>query len=225
MAELVESTPLLREHMSRDVSRVQIPSPLPRILVTVDFHTVTYIILVINNTGIDMTVKYKTILDKMSPSDKERFWSKVDIKSEEECWPWKDHLNSRGYGQIAVHDQGVQDKLMAHRVAKTLSLGEEIPSNKVTMHTCDNPPCCNPEHLVVGTQQENMDDMVDKSRSVTSFGHAKLDWEDVESIRGSRLSGKALAHNYEVSKGTISDIRNNKIWKEEHQFKAVLPSR
>jgi hypothetical protein len=175
------------------------------------------------NKGLMMAHKTVTVLDKMATNDKERFWSKVDVKSEDECWPWKDTPKESGYGEFSVGEKDSRQKFRAHRVAKTLSMGEEIPPEKIVMHMCDNPPCCNPGHLGVATHQENMDDMVSKDRSPLSFGRAKLDWEDVESIRGSKLSGNALAHNYGVSKGTISEIRNNKIWKEEDQFKAILP--
>lgn len=170
-----------------------------------------------------MPHKTVTVLDKMTPCDKERFWATVDVKSEEECWPWKNKPNHNGYGNFSIGGREDRTVVVAHRVAKTLSMGEEIPPEKLVLHMCDNPPCCNPVHLGVGTNQENMDDMVQKNRSVTSFGHAKLDWEDVESIRGSTLTGNTLARNYQVSKGTISDIRNNKIWKEEQQHIAVLP--
>lgn len=170
-----------------------------------------------------MSVKSKhIILNIMSPCDKERFWSKVDIKSEEECWEWKDSLNHSGYGTLRLCGRG-GPQISAHRIAKTLSIGEEIPDGLVVMHTCDNPPCCNPSHLELGTQQDNMDDMVNKGRSVTTFGHAKADWDIVDEIRSSNLTGKQLSEKHHLAKSTISEIRNNKIWKEEHREKAILP--
>ena len=166
--------------------------------------------------------KSHTILDKMSPSDKERFWSKVDIRSEEECWEWKDSLAKNGYGRLNVCGKnGI--KLPAHRIAKTLSMGEEIEEGMVVMHTCDNRPCCNPSHLEIGTQQDNMDDMVSKNRSVVSFGAAILDWDIVDDIRTSNLTGNALSKKYNTAKSNISMIRNNLIWKEENRDKAKLP--
>lgn len=164
-----------------------------------------------------------TILDKMSPNDKERFWSKVDIKSEEECWEWKDSLNKGGYGTLSIHKDGNQTKLPAHRIAKTLSIGEEIQGGLLVMHTCDNPPCCNPGHLELGTNHDNLTDMANKGRSATSFGHAKINWDIVDIIRESSLTGKELSEQLKLPKSTISEIKNHKSWKEEHRDKAYIP--
>lgn len=169
------------------------------------------------------THKTITILDKMTPSDKERFWSKVDIRSEEECWEWKDAHNADGYGHLSIGGREDQYKLAAHRVAKTLATGKEIDEGKLILHACDNPPCCNPEHLFVADHQTNMDDMVDKNRSAISFGYAKANWDIVDEIRNSFLTGKELSEKFNLSKGTVSDIRNNKTWKEENRSIAQLP--
>ena len=164
----------------------------------------------------------KTIMDKMSPNDKERFWSKVDIKSEEECWVWKDTLDKKGYGHLSVGGRDGVD-ILSHRIAKTLSIGEEIPDGLLVMHVCDNPPCCNPSHLELGTNQDNLSDMVNKGRSAISFGNAKVNWDIVDDIRSSDLSGKELSDKYKLGKATVSEIRNNKIWKEEHRDVAQIP--
>ena len=171
------------------------------------------------------THKTVTILDKMSPSDKERFWSNVNASTEDVCWLWKDSLNADGYGSITVGGRENQRRLSAHRVAKTLAMGQEIPPDKILMHMCDNPPCCNPEHLQIATHQENMDDMVRKKRSTAGNTHnAKVNWEIVDDIRSSPLKGKELSEKYKVSEGTISEIRNNHIWKEEKRPAASLPN-
>lgn len=172
------------------------------------------------------THKTVAILDKMTPSDKERFWSKVNVGGENECWLWKDRLNADGYGTLSVGGRDNQSKLFAHRVARVLATCEEIPPGKIVMHGCDNPPCCNPNHLHVATHQENMDDMVQKKRSAinVNFGRAKLNWDIVDDIRSSNLKGTTLSEQYKVSEGTISEIRNNKIWREEYRQIAVLPN-
>lgn len=169
------------------------------------------------------THKTITILDKMTPSDKERFWAKVDVRSEEECWEWKGAPNTDGYGHISVGGRKNQHKLAAHRVAKTLAEGKEIEEGRLLLHACDNPPCCNPEHLFVADHQTNMDDMVSKERSAMSYGNAKIDWDIVDEIRNSFLTGKELSEKLNLSKGTISDIRNHKTWKEENRSIAQLP--
>ena len=165
-----------------------------------------------------------TILDKMSPCDKERFWAKVDVKSEEECWEWKDSPNHDGYGRISVGSGQNQHKLTAHRVAKTLAEGKEIEDGKLVLHACDNPPCCNPDHLFVADHQTNMDDMVNKGRSAKVFGHAKIDYDIADDIRKSELSGNKISEIYGIAKSTISSIRNNRTWKEENREKAYYPT-
>ena len=89
------------------------------------------------------------------------------------------------------------------------------------MHTCDNPACCNPKHLVLGTQNENILDMTNKRRGVYQKGEnshfSKLNIEIVEEIR-SKYTGKRgekvkLAKEYNVIVTTITNILNNKTWK------------
>lgn len=89
----------------------------------------------------------------------DRFWSKVEIGSTQECWEWFASLDSSGYGQI-----GAEGKLrLAHRLAWFLTFGP-IPSGVCVLHTCDNPKCCNPYHLRLGTQNDNIQDMMQKGR-------------------------------------------------------------
>ena len=172
----------------------------------------------------DKTHKTIPFLDKMSPNDKARFWVKIDIKSEEECWPWKEAVNDDGYGKFSItHDQR-EYKLFAHRVAKTLSMGKEIEEGKLVLHACDNPPCCNPSHLFVADHQTNMDDMVSKNRSPLSFTGAKTNWDTVDQIRNSQLSVQRLSEESGLSVKAIRDIKNHRSWKEDHRQIAAMPS-
>jgi hypothetical protein len=164
------------------------------------------------------------IIDRLTPSDKERFWAKVDVSNPDGCWTWKDRLDKDGYGQFSIGSRENQKKLVAHRVAKTLSMGEDIPEGLFVMHMCDNPPCCRPDHLGVATHQENMDDMVRKNRSATVFGGAKLDWETVDCIRNyHEVPNKEWAQMLDVTTGTISDIKKHKCWRDEVREIALLP--
>lgn len=97
-------------------------------------------------------------------SFQDRFWMKVDIGSEDECWPWLAGTNDRGdYGRFQVYNRFVD---FAHRVAYELENGIELGLLEA-LHSCDFGLCCNPKHLFSGTQAANMADMVSKGRQKT----------------------------------------------------------
>lgn len=97
---------------------------------------------------------------KLSDNDISRFWSKINVKGASDCWPWKNSTRgSLGYGQFRIGDK-ICD---AHRIALELYKGP-LQKGRYILHDCDNPKCCNPRHLVAGTQKGNMDDMTDKGR-------------------------------------------------------------
>jgi len=90
---------------------------------------------------------------------KKRFWDKIE--KADGCWKWKASTNKdRGYGRIGVK-AGIC--VNAHRVSWVIHNGS-IPGDLFVCHKCDNPPCCNPEHLFLGTRQDNVDDMILKKR-------------------------------------------------------------
>jgi hypothetical protein len=89
-----------------------------------------------------------------------RFWSKVDATGGiDACWPWTGVRIPSGYGQLW---SGKRHR-PATRIAVLLS-GRDIPAGMIVCHTCDNPPCVNPDHLFVGTYSDNMRDMLAKGR-------------------------------------------------------------
>ena len=149
----------------------------------------------------------------------ERFWEKVDRCGFDECWVWTHYCDENGYGRIG----GPGSKILgAHRVSYELHKGP-IPVGLKVRHTCDNPPCVNPAHLLCGTDQDNSNDMVGRSRQNScrgeKHGSAKLSKGQVAEIRrdyvkGSRISGQcALARKYEVCQAQIWRIVNEKVWK------------
>ena len=97
-----------------------------------------------------------------TPGWASRFWSKVE--KAEGCWPWTSATRGGGYGRFWLRGECQQ----AHRVAWLLSHpGEVIPAGHVVRHDCDNPPCCRPDHLAVGTKYDNDMDRVRRGRSAT----------------------------------------------------------
>jgi hypothetical protein len=94
--------------------------------------------------------------------NEDRFNRRVDRSGgPDACWPWLGRIEPKGYGTMAV---GGRQRL-AHRCAMALAIGE-VPRGKLVLHACDNPPCVNPAHLRLGTQLDNMRDMVQRGRKV-----------------------------------------------------------
>jgi hypothetical protein len=99
------------------------------------------------------------------PPLEERFWSKVAVTTNpEECWEWQAAKTTKGYGRITVEDR----QLRAHRVSWYLTYNH-WPELHV-LHKCDNPACVNPDHLFLGTDRDNMKDMIHKDRG-NHWGH------------------------------------------------------
>ncbi|WP_051531721.1 HNH endonuclease [Sphingomonas sp. URHD0057] len=104
------------------------------------------------------TVTPSTII----PMDqRDAFWAKVERGGEDECWPF---IGSRtvGYGYFYW---GSSFGVRAHRVAYSLTHNIELRRDDVILHRCDNPPCCNPAHLTLGTHADNVADKVAKGRA------------------------------------------------------------
>jgi hypothetical protein len=88
-----------------------------------------------------------------------RFWDKVEKTNS--CWIWKAFKNRQGYGKIGTSSC---KSINAHRVSWVIHNGQ-IPDNHFVCHKCDNPSCVNPDHLFIGTRQDNINDMMIKKRS------------------------------------------------------------
>jgi hypothetical protein len=98
--------------------------------------------------------------DLQGKSIEERFWSKVDIKGLNECWPWKGYINPSGYGLFRYYDRYIG----AHKIALILSK-ENIPEDSIACHKCDNRKCCNPNHIYPGTNSDNQRDRYERIKT------------------------------------------------------------
>lgn len=162
------------------------------------------------------------------PQTASSYWLNVAKGSPDECWPWTRTRNNAGYGRVRFDGR----KFVAHRVAYTLTHGT-IPDwpRRMVLHRCDNPPCCNPAHLFLGSGRDNVMDMARKGRRRgmqarindvrsgpprgTQNGRAKLTQEQADAIRTRHTGGepmKALANEYGVSNGAVWFIVRNKHW-------------
>lgn len=130
------------------------------------------------------------------------------------CLEWQGYRDGKGYGKIRV-DSSTVDR--THRVSLRLS-GTPVEKGDFVLHACDNPPCCNPEHLSVGTVHDNIRDMISKGRqrgaNGSSNGSAKLTERKVRNIREkySHLPVSELSRRYSVSPTTIRKILTGKTW-------------
>jgi hypothetical protein len=96
------------------------------------------------------------------PTMKEQFWANVDRTGN--CWLWTACRDRYGYGRLSAEGR----RYKAHRASWELHFGP-IPEGKGVLHSCDNPPCVRPDHLFLGTQVDNIRDMIAKGRYVNGF--------------------------------------------------------
>jgi hypothetical protein len=157
----------------------------------------------------------------------EVLWSKVDKKGEDDCWNWMGYKTSEGYGRTWINEHGYY----AHRVIFDLAYPNTITLNAPSstadsgflLHTCDNPSCCNPKHLFVGTHADNMADKVAKGRSPDFSGdkgpRAKLSMTQAREARELRKNGasvKDLAKQFGLSLPSMKTLLSGKSYKEEN---------
>lgn len=141
------------------------------------------------------------------------FMDKVSPEPNSGCWLWTASLDSRGYGQLTLNGK----LFRAHRVSYQMHKGP-IPDGLHVCHACDVPSCCNPDHLFLGTNLENIQDRCKKGRTPAGEKHwmSKLTSQQVAEIRAKLADGrtqKSVAQEYGMSQSHISDIHRRKLWK------------
>lgn len=151
----------------------------------------------------------------ITPTDEEvrRFSGRLVRTSE--CWLWPGKKASDGYGRVWTRAHGF---VLAHRLAYTV-WREPIPDGLRICHHCDNPPCCNPSHLFVGTQLRNIRDMVAKGRQRGARGsrnkNSKLTEDLVRQIRRRLADGEsttAIGRSLGLHRNTIWHIKSRHSW-------------
>jgi hypothetical protein len=132
----------------------------------------------------------------------------------DDCWPWLGSRNRKGYGRFDYTTANGATKL-AHRIALEFHTHRRIPADVMVLHSCDNPACCNPAHLRLGTAADNAADRDNKGRQASgeAHGRAKLTEEQVRQIFADSRSAKLVAADFGIHRNKVYEIRSGIAWK------------
>lgn len=149
-----------------------------------------------------------------------RFMSKVDVRGDDECWPWKAGKDRDGYGRFQLNDTWTA----SHRIAYFLR-HKKLPTQNtqgeklLVCHTCDNPICVNPNHLFLGTHLDNVRDSIAKGRradmkGVNNPGSCLSDHQiiRIRELAHNKIPYKEITRIFGICKATISQIVTRKLW-------------
>jgi HNH endonuclease len=155
--------------------------------------------------------KYEAFSSKRYGTLKQRFYNAVIPEPNSGCWLYGEGYDGDdGYIKIRIGDW--RDKV--HRLSWRVHNGP-IPPGQQVLHKCDVPCCVNPDHLFLGTAEDNVADKVSKNRQAKGIGHpcSKLTEDNVRYIRGSDETNRALGRRFNVSHGIINNIKKGIDWK------------
>lgn len=164
----------------------------------------------------------------------DRFWSKVNKSSglgpDGECWEWTaGDKNREGYGGFYLRQ--IDNTINCHKFAFLITHNfglQDIPDGIVIRHSCNHPPCVRPSHLLLGTCQDNSDDMVFAGNATTGERNhnAKLTWRKVAELRQLWATGNytkaSLAIQFGVTAAVIWHVVSNKTWVDESYIPPVF---
>lgn len=150
----------------------------------------------------------------------EHFWLYTKKSDEPEgCWVWSGAIRKKdGYSQMEiVNGEGLRCLRTAHQASWIIHSGAPLEKGLVLRHTCDNRLCVNPQHLVPGTQRENVHDMIGRGRKPLGerCPQAKLTETKVREIRRRAAAGEsfaAIARDFEVGRSQIGRICKGERW-------------
>lgn len=159
-----------------------------------------------------------------------RFWARVKLGAENECWEWTGACHTFGHGAVNVGVRPFEwgeatlgpGNMVTSRVAWVLANRRNVPEGMVVMHSCDNPPCCNPAHLTLGTRLDNNQDChrkgrysrITRVRGEASY-NAVLTKEIVVEVKRRLERGeypRAIAGSLGVSRYAVEAVRNGLTW-------------
>lgn len=144
----------------------------------------------------------------ITEDDKTRFWFYVEKLEKDECWPWRGaYFKDKPYGQFFIRGKNYRSNRLAYMLSNNL---QEIAPTLVVMHSCDNPSCCNPKHLHLGSSKENSQDMSYKNRAKNGRTITSEIIEEVFKLMAEGKNNMEIQRITGVSNSYVSKLRNGK---------------